>query len=321
MLYRAYTVFQEVVMSEDVKVTYTLTVKERAEELENKVKAVIEGGQLADFLKFSSRFYNYSFGNLMWIFAQRPEATHVASYGRWTELKRQVKKGSKGIKILAPLMGSVDEKDMHGNATGDKVKIIRGFKLVHVFDIADTEGEPLPGDMSSFIKQLEGEADVILWEAMVKVAACPVSLSPMPSNTGGCYIPSSDEILINNTLSRQHNLKTLIHEISHRVNKDEKSDSITECTAEGVAYVVAGHLGIDSSDYSVGYLASWSKGNLKLVASVGKTIIQTAQAIIKSLDDVLGSGATVEQMAAKKEYKPKKKPTPKKKAKAISNAA
>lgn len=311
-------------MSEDTKVmNYQLSVKERAEELENKVRAVIEGGELESFLKFSSKFHNYSFGNLMWIYAQRPDASTVASYKRWTELKRNVKAGSKGIKILAPMIGSFDEKDAQGNATGDKVKVIRGFKVVHVFDISDTEGEPLPGDMSTFIKQLEGDTDELIWDALVQVAVCPVNMVPMASNTGGCYVPLLDEIRINSTVSRQHNVKTLIHEISHRINQDEKSDSISECTAEGVAYVVAGHLGIDSSSYSVGYLASWSKGNIKLVASVGKVIIQTAQAIIKSMDTILGSGSVLEQSAAKQEYKPKKKPAKKsnKKVKAISNAA
>lgn len=286
-------------------------VKEALKDLEAGIKAVFESGQYEKYLKTLSKFHNYSYGNCVLITSQRPDATQVAGFNFWRDnFKRHVKKGEKGIKILAPAsyktkrdierVGS-DGKvvlDPSGKPKMDSVEVtVPGYKTVFVFDVSQTYGEPMP---TLGVGELTGSVDKYkdLSAAFEKFSPVPVKFEKFDGDAKGYYDQINKNIVIRDGMSQQQNLKTMIHEISHsRLHDidmktkagDERPDSRTrEVEAESIAYTVCQHYGVDTSDYSFGYIAGWSSGKelTELKASLG-TIRKEADTIITEVNKQL----------------------------------
>ena len=255
--------------------------------LEQGIKDVFASDKFQNYLSVMSRFYRYSFSNCMLIMTQRPDSTFVAGFNAWkNDFNRYVKKGETGIRILAPAFIKKDiisdQRDSNGNLVldnnGAPVKQIstieiQNFKIVNVFDIGQTEGEPLP-ELATELKATCDHADDFV-KAICDVANCPVSFIDIPDGAKGYYDIVQHRIAIQKGMSDVQTIKTLCHELCHsrlhgydamRVQKKKKAEIETE--AEAVAFVVTKHFGIDTDDYSFEYLAGWSSGaDLKELSS------------------------------------------------------
>lgn len=275
-------------------------------QLEDGVKAVFSSDRYAEYLQAMSKFYRYSYGNVLLILAQCPHASQVAGYRLWRdEFGRQVKRGEKGIAILAPSTYHrdklVNRKDPDTGATlegpdGQPLKETQRVKLtcfviVHVFDVSQTEGKEVPGlGVNELTGSVEGFSS--LYDRLVALSPLDVVQEDIPGEAKGMCCYNDQRIVIRPGMSQVQTVKTLIHEIAHaklhdpaNVPKEErKGRSAKEVEAESVAYVVCQRLGIDTSDYSFGYVAGWSQGKelSELKASLN-TIQTTAAALIDAV--------------------------------------
>ena len=248
-------------------------LKALTDQLEQGVSDIFQSGQYAAYLTAMSKFHHYSFGNTMLIFIQCPNATHVAGYHDWRRnFGRQVKRGERGITILAPCPYRRKEEVEEAASDGSPVTSVQwvqrmGFRTVTVFDVSQTEGKPLP----ELVKKLTG--DVAQYESMVaalrSISPYPISIESFPGGAYGCCNFVERRILVQPDMSQTQTIKTMIHEVSHaKLHAPEKTEElpqhkqrfVREMEAESVAYVVCRHFGIDTSDYSFGYVAGWSRG-------------------------------------------------------------
>ena len=260
-------------------------MQELMEKLEQGVKDVFRSDQYKEYLTVMSKFYNYSFNNVLLIAMQKPDASLVAGFSAWkNHFGRHVRKGEKGIKILAPISRKVkiEEKEEGGaKASGaeedpDKEKktrnVITGFKVVSVFDISQTEGKELPEYYGA--KELSGYVEdyTDLFAAIRETSPVPVGFEDIPGEAHGYYHQIEKRIALQEEMSELQNIKTLIHETAHarlhaidlaapeEERADQPDQSTREVQAESVAYVVCQHFGLDTSDYSFAYVAGWSSG-------------------------------------------------------------
>lgn len=260
--------------------------------LEQGVKEVFESEKYLNFLKVMSRFHTYSFNNCLLIAMQKPDATRVAGFKSWqTNFNRNVKKGEKGIRILAPYSFKIT-KDVE-NEKGESVEAeieIHSFRAISVFDISQTDGEELPAIVHLLDGSVEGFTDLI--EKLEKVSPVGVEYKPIEGSANGYYSHDTNSIVVDADLAEMQTVKTLIHEIAHSIlhNKENGSEkgadrNTMEVQAESVAFVVCNYLGIDTSDYSFGYVAGWSEGKeLKELSASMEVIRKTASEIIKGLE-------------------------------------
>ncbi len=255
---------------------------ELTDKLEAGIKDIYASGRYAEYLGMMAKLHHYSIRNSILIFFQCPSATMVAGYRAWKkDFGRQVKKGEKGICIFAPCPTKryVEEPVIDAH-TGKPVRdpdgtvkkagrweIVTLYKVAHVFDVSQTEGKELP---SLGVDELTGDVDhfSILYERLTSISPVPVEVEDFPEAAKGYYSSEEGRIVVKAGMSQVQTVKTLIHEIAHaklhdpaNVPKEErKGRAQREVEAESVAYVVCQKLGIDTSDYSFGYLAGWSKG-------------------------------------------------------------
>ena len=278
-------------------------LKEITDKLEKGLQDLFSSGQYADYLKTMSKFYNYSASNTLLIYMQRPDASRVAGYGDWQKnFKRHVKRGEHGIKILAPCPYKQkverEQTGPDGRAVTVTEEVTRAaFKPVTVFDVSQTEGEPLP---SLGVNELTGDVEHYpdFFEALKQVSPFPVGFEAIPGGAKGYCNYAEQRIAINEGMAEVQNVKTAIHEITHatlhnyyaekekEVPPEQRKDQRTrEVEAESVAYTVCQHYGIETSDYSFGYVAGWSsdKQTKELKASLA-TIRETAAGLIDSID-------------------------------------
>lgn len=268
-------------------------IEEITKKLEEGVKGIYEGEGYKAFLDVMSKFHTYSVNNCILIAMQKPEATQVAGFKSWQKnFKRSVKKGEKAIKILAPIphkfTKEIEKED--GEKVQKEIQYMT-FKAISVFDISQTEGEELP----SICKMLKGSVEGFqsLVDKLESLSPVPVAYEPISGGANGYYSHATNSIVVDAGLSEQHKVKTLIHEISHSIlhNKDngEEKDadrSTKEVQAESVAYTVCNWLGLDTSDYSFGYVAGWSAGReLKELTESMEVIRKIAGEIIEGLED------------------------------------
>lgn len=276
--------------------------------LEQGVKDVFNSENYKNYLTVMSKFHRYSINNSLLIALQKPDATLVAGYKAWQEHKRQVKKGEKSIRILAPQTYTVREerdvtkKDVNGNFIFENGKPVTEKQLVEekrirfvpvsVFDVSQTYGEPLPSLKK--VEELDGvvpEREAI-FNALKNVSQIPIEFSPISGGTKGYYSPTEQKIYINTGMSDMQTIKTGIHEVAHKILHDPEKDALSaaesrnkkEVQAESVAYVVSNHFGLDTSDYSFGYIASWSNGKELNELKSSLNEIQKAAALI--IDEV-----------------------------------
>ncbi|MEK5149089.1 MULTISPECIES: ArdC family protein [unclassified Psychrobacillus] len=238
-------------------------------------------------LQMQALMYDYSFNNIMLIAQQCPNARYIASFNRWKELNRFVKKGEKAIRILAPRFKL--EKD---EITGEVEKKKVGFIGVSVFDVSQTEGEPLSIDAHALT--LDGESDeairIFEWvKLLAEEDDCPLHIG-FANGSNGYYRPSTHEIMIGDHLSINHRAKTAVHELVHsRVHchtHAKTSKEEMESVAEGVAFIICSYFGLDTSDYSFEYVRGWSSDNGESLRKYGEIIQKTANSLIADFERV-----------------------------------
>ncbi|EOS25471.1 hypothetical protein C806_01598 [Lachnospiraceae bacterium 3-1] len=286
-------------------------MKEITDRLEQGIQDLFESDRFKEYLQVMSKFHNYSFNNTLLIAMQKPDATLIAGYNSWKNLfGRQVSRGAKGIKLIAPSpykvkkeVDKIDPKtqkpvtDKNGKPVKEETEVtVPAFKVVSVFDVSQTEGKELP---SIGVDELTGDvaqyAD--FFKATEQASPAPVGFEKIKSGAKGYYSQTEKRIAINEGMSELQNLKTLIHEIAHAKLHDidlnapaekqaDRPDRRTrEVQAESIAYAVCQHYGLDTSDYSFSYVAQWSSGRelSELKASL-ETIRSTASELIKDID-------------------------------------
>lgn len=281
-------------------------LKDITEKLEKGVQDVFSSEQYQKLLDTMAKLPHYSLNNNILIMLQKPDATLCQSYTGWKKMNRFVKKGEKGIRILAPApyklekeQDKVDEHgkvvlDKDGEAVKEKVEInLTAFKPVSTFDLSQTEGEPLPTiGVSELTGSVEGYQ--ILFEAIKAVSPVPIGFEDIKTGAKGYFHTEENRIAIKEGMSEVQTVKTTIHEMTHAKlhNKEAQADSkqsknSKEIEAESVAYTVCKHYGIETGeDYSFGYVATWSKGKElpELKESLNK-IRETAAEIIAKIDE------------------------------------
>ncbi len=262
-------------------------VKELFNQLEAGVKEVYESDNYKEMLSVMSKFHNYSANNCILILMQCPNATNVAGYKSWqTNFKRQVKKGEKAIQILAPSKRKYMKKEIDEDGNESEVeKEYMSFYPTSVFDISQTEGEDLP----TICHELKGDVDGFkkLFDSIKKATTATVSIGQVDGECKGYFSPMKNEIVVKENMEQMQTIKTLIHEVAHSIlhckdgEQEKATNNTKEVQAESVAYIVANYLGIDTSDYSFGYVAGWSSGkDIKELRASLDVIQKTANKII-----------------------------------------
>lgn len=242
-----------------------------------------------DYLDAARRFHTYSFGNVLLIHSQLPTASRAAGFHTWRHLGRSVRRGERAIWILAPMTRSfaADDDDDSGADTKQAKQVVVSFRAVPVFDISQTDGEPLPqvanrltGDgPQGALDQLRHVADTLGYR---------VSIEPLPGERNGDCTFAERRIRVRDGISLAQSAKTLCHEIGHALMHDGCSVTreFAECEAESVAYIVCDGLGLDSSEYSLGYISCWAGGGeeaVKAITASGNRIQSAAQTILRAL--------------------------------------
>lgn len=262
---------------------------ELMQQLEQGVAAIQGSDEFKQVLRSAAKFHSYSFNNVMLIMCQRPGATRVAGYKTWQLLGRQVRKGEQGIQILQPRPWAVVEQDDHGQAA---TRQGIAFRTVTVFDIAQTDGEPLP---ELHIATLTGDADADVYAALVRFAEGEgLTVTNHDPNTNGDDSRSSYKgyydhrarliFVKRNPLAQM--FKTLIHEIGHHLDPEllQASRPERETVAEATAFVVAAYCSLDTSSYSFPYIATWAG------AKDGAVLIKQVMGRVMKIADVLLNG-------------------------------
>ena len=327
-------------------------LKEITDRLEQGITELFDSERYKEYLKVMSKFHNYSFRNTVLIAMQKPDASLVAGFSAWkNNFERNVMKGQKGIKIIAPSpykikqeMQKIDphtQKPIIGKdgkpVTEEKEVTIPAYKVVSVFDVSQTEGKELP-DIA--VDELTGDVDRYkdFFAALEKTSPVPIAFENIEGGSHGYYHLEDKRIAINEGMSELQTLKTAIHEIAHaklhdidlNAPKDEQQPHVDrrtrEVEAESVAYTVCQHYGLDTSDYSFGYVAGWSSGReLSELKSSLETIRSAAAEIINSIDENLAElqkaqdkeqTAGQEQPTREEKAAPKEQPQPEAPAKA-----
>ena len=286
-------------------------LKEITDRLEQGITELFDSERYKEYLRVMSKFHNYSFNNTLLIAMQKPDASLIAGFSAWkNNFGRNVMKGQKGIKILAPSpfkikkeMEKIDpqtQKVIIGKdgkpVTEEKEITIPAFKVVSVFDVSQTEGKEIP-DIA--VNMLTGDVEHYkdVFAALEKTSPVPVGFEKIEGGAHGYYHLEDKRIALDEGMSELQTLKTLIHEIAHAKLHDidlnapledleNRPDRRTrEVQAESIAYTVCQHYGLDTSDYSFGYVAGWSAGReLAELKSSLETIRSAAAEIINSID-------------------------------------
>ncbi len=270
-------------------------VNEALERLENGVKDMFTSERFKTYLDVMSRFHNYSARNCVLIAMQNPNATYIAGYRDWQKnFNRQVRRGEKGMEILAPWTHTInietDRTDDNGNVIFEKKQILR-YRTVNVFDVSQTDGDELP----NIAVRLTGDFDEYnrYFDAIKSISEYDVDFEDMDdSGKNGYCNPMEHKIRIKSGLSQAHTIKTLIHEVTHeKIHGDKDADyrrefkSRMEVEAEGCAYVVCSYFGLDTSDYSFGYVTGWAAGQKNDVLKDALTNIRnTANELISGIE-------------------------------------
>lgn len=256
------------------------TKEERMSEIQDRLVAgtleIFQSGKYKEYISTMMRFPRYSLNNCILIASQLPTASLVCGYKQWQkDFNRNVMKNAHGIMILAPMKfkTSVDEPkydenehpvlDKDGKQVTEKVtKEVSSFRPVYVFDVSATEGDPLP----SLATMLDVEVDGydMLKEAVVEISPVPIFFENFDGQANGFYSPSEQKIVVKDNMPELQTIKTMLHEIGHATlkhgSKEDKWDREThEVQAESIAFWCASLLGLDTSDYSFGYISGWSK--------------------------------------------------------------
>ena len=290
----------------------TERIKELTDRLEQGVKDLFESDRYAAYLSAMSKFHSYSANNLLLILLQCPHATQVAGYNTWkNDFGRNVRKNERGIKIFAPCPYKTfveqDKLDPNtkrpildsGGAPVREIVLVKrqSFRLVTVFDVSQTEGKELP---RLGVEELSGAVEhyQVLAEALEHASPVPIHYEPPANpNAKGCYSHLERRVYVRPGMSEAQTFKTMLHEVSHAklhalpvengvvTGLPEQDRRTREIEAESVAYVVCQHFGVDTSDYSFGYVAGWSRGReLEELKQSLERVHSTAAELIDSIE-------------------------------------
>ena len=291
-------------------------IKEITAGIEKGIMELFESDRYRNYLTTMSRFHKYSLNNVMLIHAQRPDATLVAGFNKWkNSFGRHVKKGEKGIQILAPTPYKIKQEaqkldpdtklpllDENGEpVTEEKEVTIPMFKVVSVFDVSQTDGRPLP-QISSTLTGDVAEYEIFL-EALRRTSPVPISFQAMEPGMDGYFAPKKQKIFLREGMSQVQTICAAVHEIAHSKLHDyehmteladdretilvpgEKSRNTEEVEAESISYAVCQYFGIQTSENSFGYIASWSKDKeLKELRASLETINKTSCELINDIE-------------------------------------
>lgn len=287
-------------------------VKEITDKLEAGLKELFESEKYKSYLSTMSKFHNYSFNNTLLIAMQKPEATLVAGYQAWQKnFERHVNKGEKAIRILAPAPYKIkEERDKLDPVTGEMMfdengmpqkeeteVTIPAFRAVSVFDVSQTDGKPIPElEVNELLSTVEGYEDFV--QALMNISPVPIAFEDIPGDSKGYFSTAEKRIAVQENMSESQTLKTMVHEVAHSMLHDKevnqsmdipvKDRNTKEVEAESVAFTVCQHFGIDTSDYSFGYIAGWSSGrNMKELKSSLDTIRKTASELITGIEGTM----------------------------------
>ena len=259
-------------------------VTELIKELQDGVRSYLNSETYTTWLTAVARFHNYSINNILLILRQNPQATQVASYRTWRSLGCQVKKGEHGIKVLVPTPVKV-RREMGDMDMDEEEKMIMHFKIGHVFDISQINGE-LP---DAGIRELQGTVPEFarFLDAAKAISPVPVRFdSHLDGEAKGYFSPYEKEIVIRAGMAEEQSAKTILHEMAHAVMHAEGEGhsadrAAKEVQAESVAYICSRALfGMDSGDYSFGYIGTWSSRDTKELMNSLKEIKDTASLLI-----------------------------------------
>ncbi len=300
-------------MPEYEKKTDKERVAEITDKLESGIKDLMNGDNFKKYLSTMSKFHNYSFNNTMLIAMQKPDASLVAGYNTWkNKFERNVNRGEKGIQIFAPSPYTIKKEqtkldeitqlpvlDKDGKPVTEEVDVkIPSFKVVSVFDVSQTNGKELPtlgadeltGDVEDFEK---------FFAALKEVSPVPIGFEQIDSGAKGYFSRDEQRIAINEGMSEVQTIKTAVHEIAHSklhdrdlkksdVEQKPKDRNTEEVEAESIAFTVCTHFGIDTSDYSFAYVATWGTDKeLPELKSSLETIRATSNELINSITDIM----------------------------------
>lgn len=262
-------------------------VQAALDRLDDGVRDVYHSERWRTWLTTLSKFHDYSLNNTLLISMQMPTATHVASYRTWQrEFRRHVRKGEHGIEILVPMLVKCHDEDSDITDDEERRRLV-GFRIGHVFDVSQTEGEPLP----TLVDEVSGDVDRFdaILSAIRSVSAYPVVITDdVPPDTNG-YFRRGEIIAIRTGMPQGQTVKTALHELAHsRLHDDPENlpDRATrEMQAESIAYAVSAALGLDTSGYSFGYVASWASAKtpeemracLQVVRDESKSMLEDLQ--------------------------------------------
>ena len=287
-------------------------VKEITDKLEAGLKELFESEKYKSYLSTMSKFHNYSFNNTLLIAMQKPEATLVAGYQAWQKnFERHVNKGEKAIRILAPAPYKIkEERDKLDPVTGEMMfdengmpqkeeteVTIPAFRAVSVFDVSQTDGKPIPElEVNELLSTVEGYEDFV--QALMNISPVPIAFEDIPGDSKGYFSTAEKRIAVQENMSESQTLKTMVHEVAHSMLHDKEVNqsmdipvrdrNTKEVEAESVAFTVCQHFGIDTSDYSFGYIAGWSSGrNMKELKSSLDTIRKTASELITGIEGAM----------------------------------
>lgn len=288
-------------------------IDEMIQRIDEGVNAVFESEKYKEYLKFASKFTDYSARNTMLINLQRPDATLVAAYGKWKQLGRQVEKGETGISILAPVTyktnnvleverPAVDEfgNQLYNDDGTEKTETVEkpltglAFKKVYVFDVSQTSGKEIPDPVGELTGDIDASRKEAVFAALKKITGAEFEFKDIQGGAKGYYSASKNLIVIKTGMSDAQTLKTAFHETAHNLLHDPKKKIVTaksprnekEVQAESVAFMVAEKFGLDTSEYSFPYIASWSEG--KQLEQL-KNSLQEIQAAAKKISDEIES--------------------------------
>lgn len=284
-------------------------LKEIIDSIEKGIKEVFESGRYTEYLQVMSRFHNYSFNNTLLIYMQKPDATLVAGFNKWKDkFERNVNKGEKGIKIIAPTPykkkiekdvldpdTKLPMRDENGEIIKEEKEVsIPSFRPVTVFDVSQTSGKELPtlaSDLNGKVENFD-----MLKEAISRSAPVPISFKPLRPDTDGYFSPKRQEIVIREGMGEVQTVCAMIHESAHAKlhnpanipetdDKSKLSRSDEEVQAESIAYTVCAYFGIETGENSFGYLASWSQNKeLKELKESLDIINKTSSDLITAIE-------------------------------------
>jgi len=290
-------------------------IDEMVKRIDEGVSAVFQSDKYKEYLKFASKFTDYSARNTMLINMQKPDATLVSAFGKWKELGRQVEKGQTGISILAPVAYKTNQileidkpaTDEFGNklfnADGtEKTETVEkpltglAFKKVYVFDVSQTSGKKIPDPVTELTGDIDSARKEGVFEALKRVTGIDIEFKDIKGGAKGYYSAAKNQIVIKSGMSDTQTLKTAFHEAAHNLLHDPNKKIVTaksprnekEVQAESVAFIVAERFGMDTSEYSFPYIATWSAGkHLEQLKNALQEIQMAAKKISSEIESEL----------------------------------